>query len=470
MRSHKAGSIAPLQMPRRLGRNFLLVLLINVSARLANVLLFVAIARRLGAESAGSFNLALTYTAIFFTLSLWGLDELLIRDVAQNRQMASRFLLHFGVVRFALASGAYVVLLLLLRWVVPYALHTRWVIALIGTTVVADGMNALGRSVFIAYEEFLLPTFVALLEGCVKVIGGIVALQLTSDTVIVGLAFVAGSWISVGIYYLGLIRLLHTHLLDIRWSPHFLVQRFHQVPHFAWIGIVYVLMFQADTILLSFLRGERAVGWYGVSQTIFTMALVLTRSYQTALYPVMSRLYAEEGMQGRRLQALYTASLLFSLFVGFPVAIIITGLSAEITTAFLGQPVVPAIGALKWTAWAVLAQLLIVPNVRILLASGHQQLVAWLLTASMSINLLLNFVFIPLWGIPGAGSARFLSLFFFFLLTSLGIHHYASHRVSRQATVVTSRVALNGQRAWSSQSSRFLQGLLSVLRNARREK
>lgn len=403
-------------MALKLWWNTALMLLTRVSDRLANVLLFTLIARRLGAESAGAFNLALTYTAISLTLSLWGLDELLVRDVAKDRRRVGSFLLHFGVVRFVLALSVYGALLLLLYFVLPYPLRTRQLIGLMGLTLMADGMNLLGQSVFTAFGDLRLPALIALIIGASKAIGGISALLVTSDILSVGVVFVLSSWIGVVIYVWGLTRLLSRQNSKVHWDKKFLRRELAQTPAFAMIGLLYVVSFQFDVILLSLLRNEEAVGWYGVAQTVFTIFLLVPQAYRAALYPMMSRLYETEGNNGARLGALYTTSLHHMLSLGLPLALGLTLLAPQIVSLFFEHPSMQAIQALRWIAWALFIQYLNVPNVRLMLASERQGQSARFLTISVAVSLLANLFLIPYLGVPGAGLVRFLSSFTFLAL------------------------------------------------------
>ncbi len=404
----------------RLWWNTALMLFIRVSSRLANALLFILIARRLGVAPAGSFNLALTYAAILFTLSLWGLDELLIREVARNRGQAGFFLLHFGLVRLALSVCSYGILVGLLNAVALYTPSTRWLISLVGLTVIADGINFLGQAVFTAFEDLRFPALVALVTGGGRVVGGILGLWLASGVFAVGLAFVLSSWVGVALYAIGLAYRLRGESIKAHWDKGFLLRWLKETPAFAWIGLLYVFQFQVDVVLLSLFLGEEAVGLYGAAKTVFTLFLLLPEAYRTALYPMMARLYGE-GEKGD-LQRLYGLSFRYLLFLGLPLAMGLTLLASEVVGFFFGRPIEPAVGALRWVAWALLMRFLNVPNVRLMLAGGEQGLAARFLTISVGLGLLANLVLIPLMGVPGAGLARFLSSLIFLVFMHFTVY------------------------------------------------
>jgi len=453
--------------------NALLMLLTGVGSRMANVLLFAFIARHLGAEPAGAFKLALTYTAIFLSLSQWGLDELLVRDVAQDRRQAGLFTLHFGVARLVFSAGAYVVLLALLYLVLPYAPSTRLLISLVGLTLVADGLSFLGQALFNAFEDLRFPALVAAVTGMGKALGGVLALFVTAGqtpfvrVVVVGSVFALSSWIGVGAYGLGVLYLLGkssacARSLPLRWDRRFLSHKVGQASTFGLINVFYVIEFQFDAVLLSLFLGEQAVGWYGVAQTVFTVFLLVPQAYRTALYPVMSRLYAEEGGGGHRLQKLYGVSFQFLFFLGLPLAVGVTLLAPEITALFFGQPVAPAAGALRWIAWALLIQFLNVPDARLMLASGRQRQAARFLAISMGVSLLANLSLIPLLGVPGVGLVRFLSSVVFFVLNHMTVYrHICPYTPWRGVLSASAAAGLMGGLVWLARGQAlWVQGLI----------
>lgn len=442
MRGGETGASLKGLSPRLWG-NTALMLFIRVSSRLANALLFILIARRLGVEPAGSFSLAITYATILFTLSLWGLDELLIREVAKNRDQAGFFLLHFGLVRLVLSACSYGILVALLNALALYTVPTRSLISLVGLTVMADGVNFLGQAVFTAFEDLRFPALVALVTGGGRVVGGILGLQFTSSVFNVGLAFVLSSWAGAVLYAVGLAYVLHTRSLSVYWDRNFLLRWLKETPAFAWISLLYVFQLQIDVVLLSLFMGEEAVGLYGAAKTVFTVFLLLPEAYRAALYPMMSRLYGE-GEAGD-LQKLYGLSFRFLLFLGMPLAVGLTLLAPQVVGFFFGHPIEPAVGALRWIAWALLVQFLNVPNVRLMLAGGEQGLAARFLTVSVGAGLLANLALIPLLGVPGAGLARFLSsLIFLTLMHTTVYRRFCRYNLWRDVLSVITAAGLMG--------------------------
>ncbi len=92
-----------ISLRRRVFRNSVLNLLASVSQRAGQALVFILIARFLSDQEAGAYNLANSYTSILLAFSLWGLDQILIREVAKREESAGRYVSGFLLLRLGLS-------------------------------------------------------------------------------------------------------------------------------------------------------------------------------------------------------------------------------------------------------------------------------------------------------------------------------------------------------------------------------
>ena len=99
---------------RKVFNNFFLSFLSRLTAKAGDALLFIIIARLIGAEEAGVFRLAKSYMAVSLALSAWGLHDLLIRELATRQNEGQKYLANYLFIRFVLAAAGYGVVLLLL--------------------------------------------------------------------------------------------------------------------------------------------------------------------------------------------------------------------------------------------------------------------------------------------------------------------------------------------------------------------
>ena len=147
----------------------------GVSQRIGQALIFILIARQLTAESTGAFKLATTYTGILLALSLWGLDQLLVREVARNKEEVSRYLSNFFLIRLLLAILIWIGLALILPFL-PYTMETRQLILIMTATIIPGSISDIYHAVWVAFEDMKKFSGVMLFFSLARLSGGILIL------------------------------------------------------------------------------------------------------------------------------------------------------------------------------------------------------------------------------------------------------------------------------------------------------
>ena len=82
-----------MNLPRKLVGNFSLSFASQLISKISDVLLFIVIARTVNVEDAGAFRLARSYMAVTLALSAFGLQDLLIRELAPRRNEGKKYLI-----------------------------------------------------------------------------------------------------------------------------------------------------------------------------------------------------------------------------------------------------------------------------------------------------------------------------------------------------------------------------------------
>jgi O-antigen/teichoic acid export membrane protein len=412
-------------MTRELVRNISLSLLMNVSTRASNALMFVFISRGLGAQSAGTFQLALTYLLIFSVLTR-GLDDHVVRQVAQSGREARRYFSSYAIVRFLASAALYGFLVVLVLYVLGYPDAVSLVILLVGGCVITDGLTSAANAVMLGLRKFGLPASVAL-GVCISrlLICGLLML-----TVEVSIATVATIWLvsSVGAAILSLI-LVQRHLrLLPRWSiwdAELVKQQLSSVGPFVVNGFLMAIEFQVDVILLSMFHGEIEVGFYGAATTVVSTLAMMSQAYRFAIYPLMAT-YAAESQE--LLAALHAKSLLYLSALVVPMIFGIVLLAPSIVDLIFSSAFAESVVVLQILAASLFFSFLNVPSNRVMFACGRQRWTAWMVFGSMCVNLLLNAWLTPSHGAIGAALARVGSSLLFFVANLAVLERYVLRR------------------------------------------
>jgi O-antigen/teichoic acid export membrane protein len=382
-----------------------------VSARAANALIFIFIGRSIGVAEAGIFQLAITYLLIFSVLTR-GLDELVMRQVARFPQEARLYFTTFLVLRLALNVVLYGVLTVIVSFILRYPLNTLVPILIVSIGLISDSLTGAANAVMLGQRRFGLPAMVAVGVCVLRLTVGGALLYLRASLVLIATLWcfssVIGAVISTTLVGMQVGVLRGQCIFDRSLVSRELLS---MLPFMA-NGTLMAIEFQIDTVLLSVLRGESEVGWYGAATTIVSTLAMIPQAYRLSVYPVM---VSYGGRNRQKLVRLYESSLQYLGSLAFPMVAGLVLLAPNIVTLVFGSEFLPSATALQSLAAALLFTFLNVPNVRMMFVCNRQSWVTGMIMGSMLINLVLNLWIIPLLGAQGAALVRFVSSSVFFL-------------------------------------------------------
>ena len=386
----------------------------------ANVVLFVMISRLLGPHEAGVYALASSYTLIAARLAFWGLDQLLVREVARDLQQVGRFFNNFLILRVSLSLSAWLALYVVTSFSVPGGTSdTRTIILLVGLSVIPENLINLCQSVFIAHQKMFRLVQVGVVTATVKLTGGLTILLLDQG-------MYAMSLVIVGASMAGMLFSLHVILarfvnLDWRVDLAFCRRQLSIARPFVLSGALYILGDRLGIVLLSLFSTEADVGIYNAALTVVSTVLLIPQAYRVALFPAMSKLYTDSR---QALRELYAYSAKYMILVALPTSLSLTLAPGAVTWVF-GEDFAAASNVLGVLAWVLPLLFLNAVNARLLVTGNDQVYVARSLGISLSVVILVNMLLVPRYGPLGTALARLASSS---VMTALN-HIYASRHI-----------------------------------------
>lgn len=411
--------------------------------RFASVATLIALAWMQGPTAVGVFSLALTFHIL---LTGWwvGIDDKIIREIARSRagdrddtsahsitwQTVSAYLSLKVLVTAALCLAVIGVVF----WGGWYTPAQSWFIALLLVSSVSDNGIFGILAAYVGHERFGVALVVVSLQTFLRVLLTGLALWRGTD-----LLAIAGAWLVAslltGLFAL-LLFVLHfydrqaqSELPRRHWSS---IVRLREDWSFVSMGIVVILEYQLDIILLSFFRSAAEVGYYSFATTLFSLATLPAQAFRTAIYPAMSRLAALKGpsdlsplpASSHNLQRIYAWSLTGIGSIAIPGALLGLFFAQPLIALAVGPKMAVAVLPTQILMAAVVFLSLNVPHSRFLLATNQQEKAALFITISALVNVLANLWLGRLWGAPGAAVARNVSTLTFLLLAGFSVRRF----------------------------------------------
>lgn len=384
----------------RLDLSYLYVFLGEATLGLTFVF-YILVARVLGPEQYGVFTSASALGAILALLIQFGLPVLLNREVAANPEEGSKLTGQFIVLELLTSILAFILLL-------PIALLMGYqdnllVCYLIVFSEICRAMKMTLRGTLKGMSWFRTETVWVAIERLATVLISTAVLYATRSLVPVVISIVVVRSLDIlGLYYY-LSRKLPV------WSPLTIEGCWNSLKiayPFAVSGVLWILYYQVDLVMLQALGQTVEAGFYSASYKIMEMFFALARVIFQVVFSRFAKYYATEPE--RLPEQLYKA-----------VRVLLIGvLPAVVVASYLQQIFIPLIyGAEFERSVASLAVLLpslgisIFGNLsqRFLQATGQENRLPKILFATASGNVGLNWFLIPRLGGPGAAIATLLS-------------------------------------------------------------
>jgi O-antigen/teichoic acid export membrane protein len=343
---------------RRVAKNSIAPIVLNLFIRAIEMAFAMLMARILGPEGSGRYAWAANAYLWLDTIANFGLEMYLIRETARDRSHAWLILLNTTVLRLLLFVGVIPVLGGFLGgWQVlasPLEAETIWAVVLLYAGLLpftlANNLTALFR----AYEKHEFPAVIQTATTIIKVILG--TLALVGGWGIVGLAGATILTNTATLIMLAVLayRLIWPNLARERGGLNWPLQRAMLVTSWPVMAstLLQILFPIVNVLLLKPLQSDTAVGWYDAGYKWLNVLVVIPTLFTYAVFPVMSRLAAQDRSELRRS---YRISVKLLTMLALPAAVLVTLLATPLVSLLSGREFLPhgAI-ALQILIWSIL--------------------------------------------------------------------------------------------------------------------
>ena len=376
----------------------------KVVGRLITFLLMVVLARALGTVGFGKLNFANSFAVVFIFLADMGIGTLITRDIAANRDGAAAY---FGksVVLIAPLIALAAVVITGAAFIADVPGDTFYLIFLFAGYQLLKNLGAVYAAVFRAFERMQYAAGVLLVERILLLVFCLLALRFSSTLIGIGVAYLLAG----ALFLVLTVTLVHARFIvpEYRIKPEHFKYMVRQGFPLAVVAVLSLFYFNIDMIMLGKLRGEASVGVYGAAYRLFFTLATLFNPLLTAVFPTMSRLYQETA--GARLARVYRTSVKFLLGVSIPLVVGGAMLSEGIIDFVYGSEFGASAPVFRWFSLIIFVGYLNSMNCYFLTSIRRQGILAKAIGLTAAVNLILNWVMIPMHGELGAVWATMVS-------------------------------------------------------------
>ena len=365
-----------------------------------NFVAFVYLARVLGVGNFGVLEFANSVLAYFLLAADGGLERWGTREAAKNQDVRT-LTARVVPLRVLLAALAFVALLLILP-VFPGYTGLRTVLVLFGLTLFPQALSL--KWLFMGKEQ-MSRVAMAMVAGQVVFAISIFALVHSPDRLVwVPLVKLAGDVVTA-LYFAKIFSATHGTLrLPFTFQGAKAVLR--PALTLGSSQAMGLLNYNFDSVLLGFMATAMTVGWYNAAYKPVAVALTLPMTYFVGLFPALSRCYVTDREEFRRLAQ--RSLELSSIFV---VPVVVGGmlLAVPIINLLYGPAYANSARPFRLLVWSAALAILRCNYSNGLRCTGYQKLDLRCAVSSAGVNVGLNFLLIPRYGMMGAAWATVLA-------------------------------------------------------------
>lgn len=397
------------------------------------------LARFLGAQGYGAFTNGMAWVSLLVIPATLGFGTLLVREVAIFRSQANWCALK-GILRFADT----IVLILSFLLSCGLAVVAQFIFA-------GPDKTVMRHTLWVA--AFLLPLFAfsqlrnATLRGLEHVVrsrlpGMILRPGLLLSGILLIWLFAQAKLNAPTAMAVNVAATVCTLAVSSVWTKRFLPSEIKysepKISPVPWLRsalpmLIYsnmqILLGQTDVVMLGAIRGAADTGIYAAASRLAYLLAFVTVAGETALAPVMARLHASEG-QGQ-LQRILTRFVRMSFFLVLPFGIGTILVRSWILSIF-GPDFSAAESALVILVVGRLVDVALGSGALMLSMTGYERMVAGVFAAAAMVNLALNALLIPRYGVEGAAVASTISL----VAAKFALSRYAAIKAGLHVTVL----------------------------------
>ena len=363
----------------------------------------IAIARYLGVNDYGILSFAISFTVLLGMGTDIGMSTFATREISKDRSKTHKFINNVLPFKIILSIALFIVTALILI-LLGYNKLTIEVALIISIETIFICMIKFIGGVFQAYENQKINSIGEMIAAILLLIFTFIVIMF--DWGLIGVA------LSYALAYL--IFLLHMifnmnksfGIPKFEWDFKFWKETAIKSIPFGLSIFFYTVYFSIDIVMIQMMAGDYATGLYNSAYKIVSVFAAFYVIYQYVIFPLMSKLYAENT---DLLKLSFEQAFKYSLLILLPISIGVYFYSPYIINLIYSSQYALASPAMQILIWTVVFLFINGVATSLLNSIGKEVSVTKIYLVAAIFNIVLNYLTIPVWSYIGATVTTVLS-------------------------------------------------------------
>lgn len=369
------------------------------------VLIFTQIARYLQADDFGLLSYSMAIVSIFIALSTIGLNGIVVRDLINMPESSNTILGTALALRLTSSFLAYLALIILIKLIKPNNIEEQWSVILLGLILLFKSAEIIK----LWFESQVTSKYVAWTDTVVLLIVSTLNILL----IYLKMPFIAFVYALIIESIVLCVLLFYIYIKKVGQLKNWKIslQQAKKLLKESWPLIIsstaWIIYTRVDQVMLGNMLDNKAVGLYSAATKLSESIIIFPTIVAFSIIPtIMSFKEDNNPLYLKRFQSIYDITIIPMLMF----ALGTTLLSKQIISFLYGESYEAASIVLSIHIWSIIFITMAIISGKFLINEGLQKITMHRHLVGLIINILLNYFFIPIYGIEGAALASLLSL------------------------------------------------------------
>lgn len=387
--------------------------LLTISYCLSYILGFIILAysaRYLGVENFGILSFALAFTSIFSVFIDLGINTLTTREVSRKKSLGNKFISNIIGMRLGLALLVLISIIIIIN-ILNYNEKTIYVVYFTSIYMILSVFAQIFYSLFQSYEKMEYQALGNILYYIFLFIGVLIAINFNFNIIQFSMIYPIVSVLIL--IYVVIICIKKFTKPKLTFDFGFSKQLLNESWPFAITGISINIYNWIDTILLSIIIGQEAVGIYNAAYKLILWFIFIPAVFMLSVFPLMSRYYVSSE---NSLRYSFEKLVKIMAFIGIPIAFGTVLIANKVIIIIYGSQFISAVVPLQILIWSTVLIFIRNPYEKLLESSNKQFTVSKIFIIGIIFNIIANIIFIPKYSFFGAAIVNVITDLIIFIL------------------------------------------------------
>ncbi len=382
----------------KLARDSFWMILVQVFGKGLALLFSLYAASALGVEKFGAYGYAIAIVAMVTAFSDFGTNTFLIRQtaVASDKSGRRRLLSASLTIKFALGLLGLLIIVFLSR-ILPVDRTVSFLLILFGLGMFFNNIGSGFSNTLIGLESFGLYGIISIFSQTINI--GAACLLIYLGLGLIGIGYAFSGWGFLSFILISLIVMKRHYPPIFRISRKEIAKFIRGAAPLGFTAILVTIYYKSDYIILEYFKGTGEVGLYSAAYVVVNALIFLPTTISTTLLPKLSFLKENDP---DKLKFIYQYVFKYLFFAGFGLGFGTLAVSSDLIAVIYPDDFARAYLALNILIWALALIFINAMQGNMLVALEKQRLLPYITGAAAAVNIGLNFILIPRYGIQGA--------------------------------------------------------------------